>query len=176
MINLRLEKESPLTAQDRYDIISFAMEGADDNGFINSFVYERLIYCNLAIMLYPERKDEIAGLIAESPIKAWDTLIQDGTIETMYDEYKDVVETISAESATWYTEYADWAHSVRGILDVVQDFTGNIVQTAAQKLEDTSRETGVTELLEIAEDWGMTRLPTETKEAPDLPANSLFKE
>ena len=70
MINLIFEHDSHLSSQDRYDIISFAMEAADDNGFINSFVYERALYCYAAIMLYPERREEIGNLLSDSPIVA----------------------------------------------------------------------------------------------------------
>jgi hypothetical protein len=70
MINLETEKSLALDAQERYDIISFAMDAADDNGFINSFVFERALYCYAAIMLYPEHKEELAELATSNLIAA----------------------------------------------------------------------------------------------------------
>lgn len=157
MINLIFEHDLHLSSQDRYDIISFAMEAADDNGFINSFVYERALYCYAAIMLYPERREEIGDLLSDSPIVAWEQLIEDGTIATMKEEYNEELNVLSDEGAVWYDEYADWAHSARGILDMVQNFTGDIVQAAARKLQGAAQQSGVSELLDIADDWGMNR-------------------
>ena len=69
MINLENEKSLALDAQERYDIIGFAMDAADDNGFINSFVFERALYCFAAIVLYPEHKDKIVSHMQNSPIE-----------------------------------------------------------------------------------------------------------
>ena len=66
MINLEIEKTLTFSAQDRYDIISFAMDAADDNGFINSFVFERALYCYAFMMLRPERKDELTPIAANN--------------------------------------------------------------------------------------------------------------
>ena len=66
MINLEIEKSLTLSAQDHYDIISFAIDAADDNGFINSFVFERALYCYTFIILNPERKDELSPIAAEN--------------------------------------------------------------------------------------------------------------
>lgn len=70
MINLETEKSLALDAQERYDIISFAMDAADDNGFINSFVFERALYCYAAIMLYPEYKEQLSELATINLISA----------------------------------------------------------------------------------------------------------
>ena len=70
MINLENEKSLALDAQERYDVISFAMDAADDNGFINSFIFERALYCYAAIMLYPEKKDILSQAVAADLIQA----------------------------------------------------------------------------------------------------------
>jgi hypothetical protein len=46
------------------------MDAADDNGFINSFIFERALYCYAAIMLYPEHKEELAELATSNLIAA----------------------------------------------------------------------------------------------------------
>lgn len=45
MFNLELEKQCILTAQDRYDIISAAIQDSYDDGFMNSFIFQRVLYC-----------------------------------------------------------------------------------------------------------------------------------
>ena len=157
MINLKNEKSLALDAQERYDIISFAMDAADDNGFINSFVFERALYCFAAINLYPEYKDDLVNDMQNSPIVAWNILVQNGLMDRMVESYETTLIQLSTEAKIWFDEYSDWAHSARGVLDVVQQFSGNIVQNAAIRLTDTAQETGVSNLLDIADEWGMNR-------------------
>lgn len=157
MINLDQELAATLSPQERYDIISFAMNAADDNGFINSFVYERALYMYAAIVLYPDQKDDLSSRVADNILDAWEYMIGENIIQTMLQEHKVAIELLTKEAQTWYEEYAEWAHSVRGILDVVQDYTGEIVDSAAKRLQQTSDETGVAQLLNIADDWGMNR-------------------
>lgn len=178
MINLEIEKSLALDAQERYDIISFAMDAADDNGFINSFVFERALYCYAAIMLYPEFKEDLSEKVASNLINAWNIILDDGLFEKMIKNYETTLTILCQEAEIWFKEYSDWAHSARGILDVVQQFSGDIVQNAAAGLINTAKETGVQELLEVADDWGMTRdaLKDETKKlVSPIDQESLFE-
>ena len=70
----------------------------------------------------------------------------------MKETYGKELRLLTEEAAVWYDEYADWAHSARGIIDMISDFTGDIVQSAARKLKDTAEEAGVSDILEVAED------------------------
>ena len=72
-------------------------------------------------------------------------------------DYKELLDQLTAESTVWYEEYSDWAHSARGVLEMVQQYTGNITEGAAKLLSSTAQESGVQELLEVADEWGMTR-------------------
>lgn len=157
MINLETEKSLALDAQERYDIISFAMDAADDNGFINSFVFERALYCYAAMMLYPEYKKELAELATSNLIAAWNKILEENIFEQMIKNYETTITILCQEAENWFKEYSDWAHSARGILDIIQQFSGNIVENAANRLTTTAQETGVSNLLEVADEWGMTR-------------------
>ena len=157
MINLEIEKTLTFSAQDRYDIISFAMDAADDNGFINSFVFERALYCYAFMMLRPERKDELTPIAANNILDCWNKLLEDNSIKEMVDDYEEEINLLAAEGQVWFEEYSDWAHSARGVLDTVQMFSGNIVQNAANMLTNTAKETGIEDILEVADEWGMTR-------------------
>ena len=152
MININFEKTSALDAQERYDIISYAMDAADDNGFINSFIFERALFCFAAIILYPHRKEELASAISINLLDGWKILLEDDTIQKMQEDYSEELDVLTEEAAAWFGEYSDWAHSARGILDIVQQFSGNIVQNAATSLTQTAETTGVQNLLNVAED------------------------
>lgn len=178
MINLETEKSLALDAQERYDIISFAMDAADDNGFINSFVFERALYCYAAIMLYPELKEDLSEKVASDLINAWNIILDEGLFEQMIKNYETTLTILCQEAEIWFKEYADWAHSARGVLDIVQQFSGDLVQNAAGRLTETANKTGVTDLLEIADEWGMTRdilKEEDLKENSPIEQESLFK-
>ena len=178
MINLEVEKSLALDAQERYDIISFAMDAADDNGFINSFVFERALYCYAAIMLYPELKEDLSTKVASNLISAWTFILDEGLFEKMIKNYETTLNILCQEAENWFKEYADWAHSARGILEMVQQFSGDFVQTAANRLVNTAQETRVSELLEVADEWGMTRSALKDdvkKEIPPIDQESLFE-
>ena len=157
MIDFNKEKSLALDAQERYDIIAMAIDAADDNGFINSFILERALCCYAAIMLYPERSEAISEATSKDLLLSWKDLVEDDTIKSMREEHADTLEVLFEEAEIWYKEYCDYAHSARGVLEMVQSFTGDITQGAARLLTNTAQETGVQDLLEIADSWGIGR-------------------
>jgi len=62
------------------------------------------------------------------------------------------------------------------LLNNIQELSGSIVQNAAQQLRDASTETGVMDMLRIADDWGMNNnpFPAPTKQPEELPEDSLL--
>ena len=61
---------------------------------------------------------------------------------------------------------------------MVQQFSGNIVQNAANRLTVTAQETGVSDLLDVADEWGMSRdlLKNDNmKENAPIEQESLFQ-
>ena len=72
MINLAQEESYKLSAKDRYDILSFAIEAADDGGFVSSFIFERAMYLYAAIILDEDRAENIREKIIQNLIEAWD--------------------------------------------------------------------------------------------------------
>ena len=166
-MDLAVEKELALKAKDRYDIYTFATEAADDNGFLNSFVFQRALYCYSVLLLAEdEYKDEIRPLIAENLVQAWDKIIEDGILSNIIEQYPKEMEVIAGEGRIWFDEYDRYATSARGILSLVEQFTGSAVNELAENLRDTAKETGISNILEIADEWGMNRrnLAPERKE------------
>lgn len=157
-MNLAQEKTCSLSARDRYDILTFAISAADDNGFVNSFIFERAMYCYAAIMLTKDDvKDDIRSKVSANIIDAWDYLVQSNIIQELRDQYADDLDYLAKEGEVWLDEYDAYAVSARGILSLVETFTGNAVSDAANALRATAEETGVTNVINIAQDWGMNR-------------------
>lgn len=157
-MDLSKEKSNRLSAKDRYDILTFAIEVADDNGFVNSFIFERAIYCYAAIILTEdELKDNIRSKVAEDLIEAWDYLVQSNIIQELMEEYSNELNVLADEGAIWFEEYDKYATSARGILSLVEEFTGSAVTNAASALQNTAEETGISNIIQIADEWGMNR-------------------
>ena len=151
--DLEREMNRTLTTEQVTMILDFAIQAAEDNGFVNRYIYQRAMYVFAAIVLFEDRKDEISELIgSDSDIRlAWDMLLQDGTIEVMNKQYDNDMEYLGNVGADWYEDYCAYAHSARGVLGAFSDFSGDIVQAAFQKLSEISNsEFG--DVARIAED------------------------
>lgn len=153
------ETAKKLTSQDMYDIIHFAAQSAEDNGFVNQFVFERALYAYAAIILYPDRKEEIGRMVSNNILDAWDALLADGTIEDMNKNFAVDMDALGSIGSVWLDDYIKYLQSARGILSSFQEFSGDIIQTAVEKFKTVSDEVGANQVLEIANNWGMNNNP-----------------
>lgn len=157
MIDLKQEKERKLSTQDVYDIISFAVQAAEDNGFINDFILERALYEFAVLILFPEYKDTYTHLVAENINLAWDQMLEDGVLDQLVSEHSQDLNYITNCGVKWAEEFSKYSYSVRGLLNSVQEITGRITDLNAQRLTEIAKNAGVTDILKIADEWGMNR-------------------
>lgn len=175
MIFFSYEQNKKLSTQERYEIIDFSVQAAEDNGFINSFIFGRALYLFAAIVLCEDRKDEIAAMVANNINTAWDALIEDGTVEDLQEQYKEDLNTLAEEGRVWLEEYTAYLHSARGLLNTLQDFSSDIVKQAAETLQKSADDAGVTQILEVADNWGMNNKPLPDS-IEDIAAESLIEQ
>lgn len=159
------EMAKKLTSQDMYDIIHFAAQSAEDNGFVNQFVFERALYAYAAIILYPDRKEEIGRIVSDNILDAWDALLADGTIADMNENFAVDMDALGRIGSVWLDDYIKYLQSARGILSSFQEFSGDIIQTAVEKFKTVSDEVGANQVLEIANNWGMNNNPEKEVQA-----------
>lgn len=159
------ETAKKLTSQDMYDIIHFAAQSAEDNGFVNQFVFERALYAYAAIILYPERKEELGRIVSDNILDAWDALLTDGTIADMNENFAVDMDALGRIGSVWLDDYIKYLQSARGILSSFQEFSGDIIQTAVEKFKTVSDEVGANQVLEIANNWGMNNNPEKEVQA-----------
>mgnify|MGYP007069998496 CR=1 FL=1 len=158
MIKLKEEKDCVLSAKDRYDILNFAINDAFTGEFVSSFIYERALYCYAAIILMEDSAEEIRAAISEDLIAGWDKLVKEtNIIQEMSEKYDSDLALLAEEAWLWFDEYNKYVTSARGVLNFVEQFTGGATENLAGVLRDTARETGVFDVLEIADQWGMNR-------------------
>lgn len=159
------ETAKKLNSQDMYDIIHFAAQSAEDNGFVNQFVFERALYAYAAIILYPDRKEELGRMVSDNILDAWDALLADGTIADMNENFAVDMDALGRIGSVWLDDYIKYLQSARGILSSFQEFSGDIIQTAVEKFKTVSDEVGANQVLEIANNWGMNNNPEKEVQA-----------
>lgn len=155
-IQLDAEKKRKLSTQDMYDILHFAAQSAEDNGFINQFVYERALYAYAAVILYPDRKQELAAAISNNILDAWDVLIKDGTVENMDKDFSIDMEELARNGSIWLTDYSGYLQSLRGVFSSFQIFSNDMVDSAVNRFKNTFNGNKAEEVLNILDKWGMS--------------------
>ena len=158
ILDLQEEMNRTLTTEQVTMILEYAIQAAEDDGFINRYIYQRAMYVLAAIVLYPDRGEEIGNLIgANDDVRlAWDALLQDGTIEDMTKNFESDIDYLTNVGEDWYNDYCDYAHSARGILSIFNSFSGSILEEAYKQLQQVSNSEFI-DIPKIAEDWGMNR-------------------
>ena len=154
-----LETTRTLTSQDIYDIIHFSAQSAEDNGFVNQYVFERALYAYAAIILYPDRKEEIGRMVSNNILDAWDALVSDGTTSDMEKNFSSDIKILGEVSSVWLDDYIKYLQSARGIFSTFQTFSGDIVESTVNRFKDAFNENDAKTVLEIADKWGMNNTP-----------------
>lgn len=158
------ETAKKLTSQDMYDIIHFAAQSAEDNGFVNQFVFERALYAYAAIILYPDRKEELGRMVSDNILDTWDALLADGTIADMNENFAVDMDALGRIGSVWLDDYIKYLQSMRGVFSVFQNFSGDIVESTVNRFKDAFSESDAQTVLDIADKWGMNNTPKdETK-------------
>lgn len=158
-MNLEQEKNNVFTPQETYEIISAAVDMADDEGFVNSYVFERALYVCAARILYEDKTNEINTSLLEngSPLITWKELLDAGTIDQMVAEHAESLNYLASLGETWFEEYTEAAHSLRSLIDVIQTFTDGMAGNMGKQLDMFKQDVDVQNVIDIADKWGLDR-------------------
>ena len=109
-MNIETEKTRKLTTEQISIIEDLAVQAANDGGFMNRFIHERAIYVFAAVILYPEKKEELDKLIgAGYDIRAaFDKIVDDGTLEDMVEDYVTDIDNLLAIGEQWFMDAAEF--------------------------------------------------------------------
>lgn len=153
------EKNCVFTPQETYEIISAAIDVADDEGFVNSHVFERALYVYAARVLYEDKIDEInTSLIKNgSPLITWKELLDDGTVDQMIAEHGESLDYLASLGQIWFEEYTEAAHSLRSLIDAIQVLTDGMAGNVGKQLEAFKQDADVQNVIDIADKWGLDR-------------------
>lgn len=153
-----IERESNMrmSSEERYIVLDHSLQSADDEGFVNDFIFKRAVFCYAAAVLLEDRREEIASMIAVNPMMAWDALVKDGTMKKLAEDYKQDFEAMFDEYEIIKEAYEGYCNSVRGTFNTFQLFSGDITAKAAEQLAVLKENRGDLEkAVNAAKKWGM---------------------
>lgn len=155
-IYFKKERDLRLDTQEIYDILDFAIQAADDDGFVSEYVYERAIYVYAICTLMPEYAEEVSNLITiKNPLEAWHYCCTEELIDKLVEDYSEEIEFLAEQGKIWLENYLDYAHSARGLLSTIQSFSSDIVAQTVEKFKEANNGSDIQQVLSIAENWGM---------------------
>ena len=154
MIDLNFEHEKKISSQDLYNIVSNAIDVANDDGMLNSFIFQRALYVFAAAVVYEEQTENIMTKISNFP-ELWDELVENNTIDNLKNDYAQEVTMLSSIGKDWFEEYNEHIHSsyavVTAVSDIIQNFTANF----QNQVNDLSKNKVFSDLVKTASQWGM---------------------
>ena len=176
MINIEEVLGCPLTSQEIYDMINSCLEEAEDNGFLNQFVFERALICHEVLLLIEDLDDIDGPMVAENPLNAFDHFLEMGYIQTLVREYSATVNYIGKSAAQYFADYEKYLLSVGGVLNKAEIFSSEVLQNMAGQMNDLTKNEEIKETLKIAKEWGMDRQPPQVENPvnPEQVLDSLF--
>lgn len=159
MINIEEVLNCPLTSQEIYDMINSCLEEAEDNGFLNQFVFERALVCHEVLLLIEDLDDIDGPMVAENPLTAFDHFLEMGYIQNLVKNHTATVNYIGKIAAQYFEDYEKYLLSVGGVLNKAEIFSSEVLQNMAGQFNDLTKNGDIQETLKIADEWGMNRQP-----------------
>lgn len=184
MLDLNFEILNPLSAQEKYDIINYALTAANDNGFLSQFVYEAALWGRTAAILVDDVPEEIIELLDRNPIAAYDRMVKEEIIAELFKKYQnDVINGVSVLdyfgniAALYFSDYKDYLLSLGGALSQTDMMSSNNLDTFTKSLQDFMQSDNTLKTLNLADSWGknneIAKLPIQEKQKEQI-KNSLF--
>lgn len=159
MINIEEVLNCPLTSQEIYDMINSCLEEAEDNGFLNQFVFERALVCHEVLLLVEDLDDIDGPMVAENPLTAFDHFLEMGYIQNLVKNHAATVDYIGKVAAQYFEDYEKYLLSIGGVLNKAEIFSSEVLQNMAGQFNDLTKNGDIQETLKIADEWGMNRQP-----------------
>lgn len=163
MIDISKEKNRKISTQDVYDVVSLAADAANDNGFLNSFVFSRALWELTAIIINPENK-KYSPEFAKSPLKTWDVMLEDGVLDDLLENHKDEIDFVSGVAQEWFEEYGEYLSSLRSVVDDFQTIGGKLNDEALANAKSIITDDDIKDVMDIADKWGMNNVVVSDEE------------
>ena len=159
MITIKEVKNCPLTSQQLYDMINSCIEAAEDNGFLNQFVFERALICHEVLNLIEDLDDIDGPMVAENPLNAFDHFVEMGYVDKLINDYTETLDFIGKTAAQYFADYEKYLLSIGGVLNKAEIFSSEVLQNMTGQIQNMVDNEDIKQTLNIANEWGMNRKP-----------------
>lgn len=158
-LDYKLERVIKLSTKEVETVLDFATQAANDNGYMSSLVFQKAVYVFAAMILYPDRKEEISAAIGgQYDISViYDKLNTEKLFDKMDDEFAETMQYLREVSIDWFEDAKSYAHSARGLLDSLNTLSGDVVKSAVEQLQKTVQSDDVATVLQIGDALGVNR-------------------
>ena len=150
MINIEEVLNCPLTSQEIYDMINSCLEEAEDNGFLNQFVFERALVCHEVLLLIEDLDDIDGPMVAENPLTAFDHFLEMGYVQNLVKNHTATVNYIGKVAAQYFEDYEKYLLSIGGVLNKAEIFSSEVLQNMAGQMNNLTKNGDIQETLKIA--------------------------
>lgn len=154
MIDLDFEHNKKLSTQDIYNIISHSIEVADEDGMLNSFIFQRALYVFAAATLFEDQTEDILMNIPQFP-QLWDDLVEKNVIDELKANYPRELTELCAIGEAWFSEYDAHVHSSYAIVTAISNIVQNLTSNFQNQVDNISKDGNIKQLIETASHWGM---------------------
>lgn len=152
MINLEELQDIAFDTQEQYDIINAALDNAEDNGFLNAFVFERALICHeiLHLNIDFDEDDPTTEEVNNNPLIAFDHYVAQGYVTQLSQEYKATADYMSKLAATYFEDYREYLLSLGGVINKSEIFSSQVLQNMAKQLQGVTENSEIKDVLNIA--------------------------
>ena len=152
MINLEEVKNCPFTSQEMYDMINSCIDAAEDNGFLNQFVFERALICHEVLHLIEDLDDLDGTLVEENPLHAFAHFIEMGYVDTLINNYSATINYVGEVAAQYFTAYEKYLLSFGGVINKSAILSSDMLEKMAGQVSALANNDEIKRTLEIAQE------------------------
>lgn len=162
-MNLKQLTELKLTSQEQYNIINNALQAANDNGFLDEFIFERALICYEVLELIEDLDESNIEKVVNNPLTAFDNFIEKGLVQELIDNYNEDVSYLADIAARYFEDYNAYLLSFGGAMTQVEGLSTDNLDTLTEQFAQFMQNDKVNETLQIADEWGLNRATTPKK-------------
>lgn len=171
-MNLKQLTELKLNSQEQYNIINNALQAANDNGFLDEFIFERALICYEVLELIEDLDESNIEKVVNNPLTAFDDFIEKGLVQELIDNYNEDVSYLADIAARYFEDYNAYLLSFGGAMTQVEGLSTDNLDTLTEQFAQFMQNDKVNETLQIADEWGLNRAPTPNKKEDTISSDS----
>lgn len=160
IVNIETEKNLTVTSEEVNTIVASAINEADNNGFVNRFVFSRAMWVYLYLMLLEDADAKKAlkkRINKEGVLNLWDSLVKDGSIGNMLATHEEDVNFVAEVANEMYDSYVQFNQSIRGTIVNIQELGSEMIQSAMGSMNKMLADGKYAEVMNIAQQLGFTQ-------------------